>query len=253
MTVFSVGLGYPISYADQREGNIFHDVFPTRGNAEKVSSQSSKALLGFHTEMFFHPMAPDFLVLNCLRADPDRQARTSVASLADIDAALDATARATLRQPEFAVDLARLHGSYTREGRTIRPQDPRPAIAVVGVADGAERFRFEPMLTTPLTSEARRALHAADGAAEAVALTGRLESDSVLLVDNRRAAHSRSSFTARFDGTDRWLRRMMVKQGLFPRAGFFSRPDFELAQAWTALGARMVINAGDAARWEEYV
>ncbi|WP_327308450.1 TauD/TfdA family dioxygenase [Streptomyces sp. NBC_01298] len=239
MMVLSVGLGYPISYADQRDGNIFHDVFPTRRNTKALSSQSSTVTLGFHTEMFFHPVAPDFLILHCLRADPDRRAVTSIASLADIEAGLDAAAREVLRQPDFAVELAGLHGSYTYEGRKIGREDPRPEISVVNTMEQFERFRFEPALMTPLTVEASRVLHSTEASADDVAAHGRLESDTLLLIDNRRAAHSRSSFTARFDGTDRWLRRMMLRQGPKPRSGFIDQPDLELAHAWGVLGTKV--------------
>lgn len=41
-----VGLRHPISYLDQWDGNVFHDVFPTRTKVLEVSSQSSHAPLG---------------------------------------------------------------------------------------------------------------------------------------------------------------------------------------------------------------
>ena len=35
----------------------------------------------------------------------------------------------------------------------------------------------------------------------------KLESGDLLIIDNLRAAHARSSFTPQFDGSDRWLKR----------------------------------------------
>jgi enduracididine beta-hydroxylase len=35
-----------------------------------------------------------------------------------------------------------------------------------------------------------------------------------VFVDNYRAVHCRSSFAARFDGTDRWLKRVNVARDL---------------------------------------
>jgi L-asparagine oxygenase len=37
-----------------------------------------------------------------------------------------------------------------------------------------------------------------------------LEAGDLLVVDNTVAVHGRSSFTPRFDGTDRWLQRTFV-------------------------------------------
>ena len=46
-----------------------------------------------------------------------------------------------------------------------------------------------------------------------------LEPGDLLVVDNNVAVHGRSPFTARFDGTDRWLQRSFVVADLAPSAG----------------------------------
>lgn len=43
-----------------------------------------------------------------------------------------------------------------------------------------------------------------------------LDQGDVLLVDNYRVVHGRRPFAARFDGTDRWLRRLSVVRDLRP-------------------------------------
>ncbi|MDQ0674732.1 L-asparagine oxygenase [Pseudarthrobacter siccitolerans] len=248
MVTFSLALGFPISYRDQRAGRLVHDVYPTSKNAEKVSSQSSSVSLGFHTEMFFHPAPPDFLILHCLRADPAGKAATSIASLTDIQRQLTVQEIAVLTAPMFAMDLARLHGTYRCEGRPIRHADPRPVFQIIDEHAGGVQFRFEPELTTAVGPEARQAMAAADNAAEAVSVSGRLEQGGMLLLDNRRAVHSRSPFRANFDGNDRWLRRMMVgshpsgdSSGGLAARGFHERPDLELAKAWERTGASLQV------------
>jgi L-asparagine oxygenase len=238
---FSLALGSPISYVDQRYGNLFHDVFPTRENATNISSQSSTAPLGFHTEMFFHPGAPDFLVLHCLRPDPDHEAITSVAAIEDVINTLDRDTVSELCRPQFAIDLARLHGSYTHDSRAISESDPRPLIAVVELFDNSKRLRFEPELMTPLTHRARQALHQAARAWEVVAAPGTLDQGGFLIIDNRRAAHSRSPFRAAFEGNDRWLRRTMVRHGSAPPAGYYVESNTELSKAWDALGVELTV------------
>lgn len=238
MLAFCQGLGTPISYRDQRGGSIFHDIFPTEANANEISSQSSASSLGFHTEMFFHPEPPDFLLLHCLRPDPAELALTSVASLADMDARLSRYERRVLRQEVFAIDLARLHGSYVREGVGISELDPRPVISLARSGLCTGQFRFEPELTTPLTQVAHAVMEQANARAEEVAATSRLESGAMLIVDNRRAAHSRSTFPASFDGNDRWLRRMMIAARTNPGLAVERRDDLELARAWSSRGAR---------------
>lgn len=241
--VVCTGLGAPISYRDQRGGSVFHDIFPTRANATAVSSHSSSASLGFHTEMFFHPQPPDFLLLHCLRADPAGVASTSVAALVDIEAALTGLDRDLLSAPLYAMDLHRLHGSYVCNGRPIAATDPRPMFAMSPSSRESGRFRFEPELTTALTDAALRTMHRADQVAGDVARTGRLTPGGMLLVDNRRAAHSRSEFPARFDGSDRWLRRVMIGTCDESRPVVHGRHDLELATAWAAVAPRVDIPA----------
>ena len=47
--------------------------------------------------------------------------------------------------------------------------------------------------------------------------TGKVRGD-LLVVDNSRCVHGRSPFTARFDGSDRWLQRAFVVASLAPSA-----------------------------------
>jgi L-asparagine oxygenase len=235
LTVFTCQLGLPISYLDQRKGRLTHDLYPTRANAEKVSSQSSKVDLGHHTEMFFHPTPPDFLALHCLRADPEGKALTGTAAVEDIKALLRPEDIQVLSEPVFAADLATLHGMYSFAGSPIGQGAPRPAFPVFGDPAANGRFRFEPALTTALTSEAVTALINAEHAAEMATAYGHLETNSMVVFDNRRVSHARTRFTANFDGTDRWLRRMMIGM----ETGYHERHDLELVKAWEATDAVM--------------
>lgn len=239
MVMFSHGLGLPISYRDQRNGKVFHDIFPTAENAVQISSQSSGVILGQHTEMFFHPSPPDHLMLHCLRPDPDRRAQTFVSALPDIESRLSASTREILRTPRFALDLAELHGSYTHRGRPINLDDPRPVIPIVDDSSPTP-FRFEPALMTPVGRDATHALDAAEHAAHVVTVAGTLDAGCLLILDNRRATHARSAFPACFDGTDRWLRRMLL--GRFGRSedsAVIRSHDLELITPWIDLGVAM--------------
>ncbi len=237
MITFMVGLGHPISYLDQRDGSIFHDIYPTRHNARAVSSQSSAINLGHHTEMFFHPAPPDFLMLHCLRAPTDRLAYTTISALGDIESLLEPNDRALLSEPLFALDLARLHGRYTFRGRPYTEADPRPCVPISSTTES--RFRFEPELTTAMSERAHLAMANTEHAATVVARRGIIQERSLIIIDNRRAVHSRSPFKAHFDGSDRWLRRMMIGTAPASESGVIQQQDLELVDAWRALGARI--------------
>ena len=42
----------------------------------------------------------------------------------------------------------------------------------------------------------------------------RLQPGDIAFIDNYRAVHGRESFRARYDGTDRWLKRLNITRNL---------------------------------------
>jgi hypothetical protein len=44
-----------------------------------------------------------------------------------------------------------------------------------------------------------------------------LKTGDLLLINNHKAVHGRKPFKARYDGTDRWLQRLLVRKTLPPK------------------------------------
>jgi hypothetical protein len=80
-------------------------------------------------------------------------------------------------------------------------------------------FVFDADLTVGIDTEAEDVLVAVRSAIAAVETAVVLEAGDLLVVDNNVAVHGRSPFSARFDGTDRWLQRSFVVADLAPSAG----------------------------------
>jgi L-asparagine oxygenase len=57
---------------------------------------------------------------------------------------------------------------------------------------------------------AAEALDQLRGALDRAQRAHELTRGDLIILDNRRVVHARSPFTARYDGTDRWLMRTMV-------------------------------------------
>jgi L-asparagine oxygenase len=62
--------------------------------------------------------------------------------------------------------------------------------------------------------QARRALEAVVAAIDAGLSDLVAEAGDLLIIDNFRAVHGRKPFTARYDGGDRWLKRVNVARDL---------------------------------------
>ena len=204
-------LGEPVGYAQEHGGDIVQDLFPLLSSVGRQLSTSSGVELAFHTETAFHPHRPRFLLLLCLRGDST--AATTLCSVRDIMVLLSASALAILRQPRFRCSVDESFGpGPARHGG---PGWLTPAMPVLCEhINGSFEFTFDGELTIGIDREAEEALDEVRNAIESARTSLTLATGDLLIIDNHQAVHGRSPFTARFDGTDRWLQRTFVVNDL---------------------------------------
>lgn len=233
MCALASAVGEPVGYAPERWGQLVHNVFPTQG--ERFPSQRFRTGLGFHTELSCHPKSPDHVLLLCLRQDPDRLATTWLLDVHTLLEHLPVDIVDSLFHPEYALDLGNLHFVYMSGGQRIS-NDPRnrPVISILDGDRSDPSIRYEPALMTPQTERASRAFEHLATLVPKLATPTVLTPGSALLIDNRRSLHARSTFPAYFDGTDRWLRRMMIAAGPRPQssAGIDRIIDSDILEGW---------------------
>ncbi|MET7618414.1 TauD/TfdA family dioxygenase [Streptomyces sp. NPDC005408] len=211
LMVMSV-LGRSISYSDEKGGDLVQDVCPKHG-AERRQENSGSVLLELHTEDGFHPSAPHFLSLICLRADHDGVAATVTAGIGDVLPSLDAETVAALRRPEFRI---RFSTSFVQDESA---EVLTPLMPVLSSGPGCPDLRVDFNATIATTPPAQAALDRLEDAM-LLSLKGLvLQPGDLVVIDNRRAVHGRTDFTPRYDGDDRWLRRSFVVTDLRPVGG----------------------------------
>ncbi len=198
-------LGQPVGYEPEHGGQVVQNLLPTAADADRQTSTSSAVDLEFHTETAFHRHKPRYLLLLCLRGDPE--ARTLLCAISQVVDRLPLGVRQVLREPRFRTGIDE---SFTGE-RTDRLGHLVPVLAGT---EASPTFTFDADLMVGIDDEAAAAL-------EALRLTIReehvgvaLRTGDLLVVDNSVSVHGRSSFPARFDGTDRWLQRTFVVSDL---------------------------------------
>ncbi len=210
MCCVASALGEPVAYLQEKQGNLFQDVFPTAQNADKLSSESSAILLDFHTEIAFHPYLPEYLLLYGLRQDPDKQARTIFSSVRRFFHLLPPGERDTL----FS-DLFRTGVDYSF-GNLEEVPGAGPLVSVL-FGDRLDPFlRYDLDLMAGETPAAKHALQVVRELVNEAKRDVVIEPGSLLVLDNRRCVHARSDFKAYYDGRDRWLQRMAVVRDLEP-------------------------------------
>ncbi|MFF3671274.1 guanitoxin biosynthesis L-enduracididine beta-hydroxylase GntD [Microtetraspora malaysiensis] len=221
-------LGDPIGWATQQDGRIMHDIFPIKGFEHDQIGWSSEETLVWHTEDAFHPLRTDYLALMCLR-NPDR-VETTYADVGDLR--LDEATESLLRQSRFFIspddshrpenralerdddpkvaDLRRR--SYHRVKRALT--DPEPIPVLFGAPEDPY-LCVDPHYMQGIQGEDEEKALGALSAAVDAAMTGVvLDPGDICLIDNYKAVHGRRPFRARFDGTDRWLRRLNVTRDM---------------------------------------
>ena len=194
-------LGELVGYLQEKNGALFHDIVPERNQENEQSAASSRATLALHTERCFHPHLPSHVLLLCVRPDPGRKAFTEIASVRRMLPLLPARHRPTLFQPLFRTGIDYSFGNLTTDKAN------GPVLSVLYGDRKDPGLRYDLDLMAGLNDRAREALDAVKRAAQRVRTAVRLAAGDLLVIDNRRAVHGRSAFTARYDGRDRWLKR----------------------------------------------
>jgi L-asparagine oxygenase len=215
-------LGELFGWSTLQRGRLVHNVLPIKGEEEEQSGHGSSALLEWHTEDGFHPFRCDYLGLMALR-NPDG-VPTTFASIEAVE--LTEEQRQVLAEPRFLIRPDNEHlrekpappgldnGSFRRQMEAMRAK-PKPAAVLFGAYD-RPYLRIDPffMSAMPGDTEAAEALGEIVGQLEQGLEDVVLESGDVFVIDNYRAVHGRRSFRARYDGTDRWLKKILVTRDL---------------------------------------
>jgi L-asparagine oxygenase len=221
LALVAAQLGDPVCWSSLQDGRLFNDVLPISGEESSQTGHGSLAMLEFHVEDCFSDDRCDALALLCVRNRDEVTSTVSTVAALDL-AALDLD---VLFSPRFHIrpDPEHLRGAAGRAGAHD------PAQPVLFGDPAAPYVRVDPAFTDPLPGD-NRARRALTGLCEqfAARLTRlRLAAGDLILIDNFRAVHGRGSFRPRYDGTDRWMRKLTVLRDLRrtrgSRAGVDSR------------------------------
>ncbi|MEV4377985.1 TauD/TfdA family dioxygenase [Streptosporangium sp. NPDC049644] len=186
-------VGEVISFADWHGGDRVQNLYPLRAEAARQNA-SNAVYLEMHTETAFRPNTPDALILLCLRPDPG--ARTLVCDLHEVWDGLDPATRGALAEPAFAFHLP--DGTST---------EPKPVATPRG---GRLRFNYADALCA-VDERHRLPLRTLREGILARTVEITLRAGDLLFLDNLHLVHGRSGYGPRYDGTDRWLQRCLIR------------------------------------------
>ena len=224
-------LGEPFAWRTQQDGHVVHEVFPMQRDESAQLGTGSRELLTWHSEDAFHPCRADYLLLFAIRND----ARVAT-TIGVLDRSLlDESTLNTLIERRFIIrpDDSHLPGNNsTADAASVATSaaasvtasftaiaamhhNPEPVAVLSGHRD-SPYLRLDPyfMATADGDDAARHALDAVIAAIDTNLYDCVLQAGDLLIIDNMRAVHGRRPFAARYDGTDRWLKRVNVTRDL---------------------------------------
>lgn len=200
MILLASYLGDPMGWGSQRDGALINNIIPLKGHTEEQLSTGSAVELDWHSEEAFHPCRADYLALLCMR-NYDRIA-TRVASIADISVPDD------IKKVLFEERFIFLTDKNFEGG----PFDVNKPQAVLFGDFLSPYLKIDPsfMHAVEGDQDAIDALQYISKAIEAALFDVALEPGQMVFLDNYRVVHGRKPFTPRFDGKDRWLKRINI-------------------------------------------
>jgi L-asparagine oxygenase len=193
--------GEPFNYESLWGGRLVQNMIPVRGREYQQTSQSSSGTLDWHVEDGFREDRCDYAGLICLRGDP---AAVSMYAQAR-DLRLSPELEATLRETRFQLRPDTAH--------VLTDEVALRQVAVLTGPKSEPEICYDTHHITPIDgtdTEAADALRNLHENLDKVCMSHVMETGDMLIFDNRRVVHARGPFTARFDGTDRWLMRTMI-------------------------------------------
>lgn len=225
-------LGDVFGWSTQQDGYIVHDIFPIKNNENYQLGTGSQQTLWWHTEDAFHPYRADYVGFMCLR-NPDK-VPTTVANL-DVGQ-LDEAQVKLLFEPHFIISPDE---SHQEKNESELRKDARAKNTDYSVKSAYERInklntslvekvavlfgnpqspylRLDPYFMDDVkdNAQARTALNALIQAIEKNLVSIVLQPGDYCLIDNYRVVHGRKAFKAKYDGNDRWLKRINITKDL---------------------------------------
>jgi Fe(II)/alpha-ketoglutarate-dependent arginine beta-hydroxylase len=228
LMLFGSLLGDALAWATQQNGYIVHDVMPIRENEDSQLGTGSQQTLWWHNEDAFHPLRGDYLSLMCLR-NPDK-VPTTYGCIDMVE--LDEKSIEILFQPRFIIRPDESHSEDNRASlelagvpretleyayRHISKMNDNPEqLAVLFGDPRAPYVRIDPyfMSAAKDDTEAQAALDKLTTQLDEKLCEVVLRPGDYLFIDNYRTVHGRKPFRAKYDGNDRWLKRINISRDL---------------------------------------
>ncbi|KVE30014.1 hypothetical protein WS67_03885 [Burkholderia singularis] len=211
-------LGESFSWPTLQNGRLIHNVLPIAGDEAEQNGHSSDIELEWHTEDAFHPCRGDYLILFGIR-NHDSIA-TTLMSIKDIE--LNDEQKEILFQKKYRIKpdnehLRQIIDENDPGRRSIKKLiEESEAVSVLFGVPESPYLRIDPyfMECPDKGSVYDEALRYLIAELNRVKQNVVVKKGDMLIIDNYLAVHGRAPFKAKYDGSDRWLKKSIVSRDI---------------------------------------
>jgi L-asparagine oxygenase len=200
---FAKAWGRPFGFAQEQNGAIVQDIFPIKKNESEQISSSSQATLEMHTETAFHPWLPSYVFLLCLRGD--ESAGTTFVDLEELKLNLSQDEIDLLHRPIFQTSI---------DVSFIGDRQDNKTITTPILFNNGSSMRYDRGLMSSTDKGGQYLLDKISDLVDNLKIAVFLRSGQMAVISNWNTIHGRTSFKPRYDGTDRWLKRILVRRSM---------------------------------------
>lgn len=205
----SLELGKLFNYRETSKF-ILYDIYPTKGFEFSRSFVNSKKMLSFHSDGSAQPqLSPDFVILYCVRNDPE-----AVNLVVDLDTLIEHLPSETvdwLMKPLFKHLVRQEPELY--ETKPILYKEEQHIIV-----------KYDEDNTFAVNKKAKLAMDCLNGKLRDLAFTIENFPNSLIVLNNKRCLHARSSFSPKYDGKDRWIKCAFVTNKTIKNGSIITLP-----------------------------
>lgn len=200
---------------------LIFNVFPREDMSALKGAGGYENDFRFHMENAWHPQGIATLFLTGLRQDYDKAAITYCVANEILVSHLTEEDKKVLQKEEFRIAPPEIHFKMEKEQGilfTAKDDFVGPVLTFDGAGYVNLRINFNGMDSNEANSLAQIVLEKLEHLSISLATSIKLRHDNMVVINNRRAIHTRNGYTPRFNGQDRWFQRYFLteKEILWP-------------------------------------
>lgn len=195
-------IGNPTSY--DGEGNLIMDIKPNVNIKDNIVAFNSANYFDLHTDMSYIDTPPDYVALYVEKNDLYNKAKCLLCPIDSIVNELSPEIISILKSKIFKFETSDHYKKATGKKYIIK--------SILSKSEDGFTVRFRSDKTLPLTSDAKNAMEIFRKKMNSRTTVFAAPENTLIIYDNKKVTHGRTSFQPTFNNKDRLIKRIYVNK-----------------------------------------